>query len=186
MRRLVLAILLAAMFAVPQAFGDTLTIDGRGRTIHVLCLPSAPPFLIDRKNDEPTGFLIDLFRAMAEAEDMKVSLRVGNREDLLRAVNRGQVDVILGAPHPVPKDMEPFSHLRVYNVDPSEFSEKNPIPLSMQGMSGKDLGELCFSVPLVEEPYAYIVKKGGGVRTLRDLRERPLLAWEGDSGLTHL
>lgn len=186
MRRLILAILLAGVFAISRAQGATLTIDGSGRTIHVLCLPSAPPFLIERKNGEPTGFLIDLFQAMAEAEGLKVSLRTGDWHDLLRSVNRGQVDVILGAPHPVPRDMEPFSHLRVYNVDPSEFTGKNPLYLSMQGMSGKDIGELCFSVPLVGEPYSYIVKKGGGVRTLRDLRERPLLAGEGDAGMAHI
>ncbi len=166
--------------------GQPLIIDGKGRTIHVLCIPLPPPFVVDESDQPPSGFFVELIRALAELEGMRISLRFGNQEDLKLSFRRGPIDVVLGTPHPLPRDFDPFSYLQVHNVAPGDLVEAVPLSLALQGISGKDMGKVCFSLPVLEEPYVCVVPKGGSIHSLRDLRGKPLAVKEGDAGLSYL
>lgn len=179
-------VLLSLTLLASSAWAESFLIDGVGRTVHVLCLPVDPPYLIKKPNGELEGFFVDLIKALAEAEAIRVSFRVGGWEDLRQSIHRGRIDVILGTPHPVPRDKEPFSYLQVYNVDPSDFAGENPLSRPLQSVSGKDLVDLCFSVPVVEEPYSCVVKRGSDVKSLRDLKDQSVLAQSGSAALDYL
>lgn len=180
MGRLILSLTLFLSLLTSCSWAGSFTIDGIGRTVHVLCLPVDPPYLIKRPNGDLDGFFVDLIKALAEAEAIKIDFRVGGWEDLRQSIHRGKIDVILGTPHPVPRDKEPFSYLQVYNVHPADFAGENPLSRPLQSVSGKDLAELCFSVPVVEEPYSCMIRKGSVIRSLRDLKDQAILA-QGDS-----
>lgn len=187
MKMRVLAIAILSLFAsLSPLWGDSFVIDGVGRTIHVLCLPVDPPYLIKRPDGELEGFFVDLIKALAETEALKINFRVGGWEDLRQSIQRGKIDVVLGTPHPIPRDKEPFSYLQVYNVDPGDFTGENPLNRPLQRVSGKDLGDLCFSIPVVEEPYSCMVKKGSDVKSLRDLKDQSVVAQSGSPALDFL
>nr|WP_321502146.1 transporter substrate-binding domain-containing protein [uncultured Dethiosulfovibrio sp.] len=145
-----------------------------------------PPYLIRKSDGELDGFFVDLIKALAETENLKISFRVGGWEDLRQSIHRGRIDVVLGTPHPVPKDREPFSYLQVYNVDPGDFGGENPLSRPLRRVSGKDLGDLCFSVPVVEEPYSCMVKRDSDVKSLRDLKDQSVVVQSGSPALEFL
>ncbi|WP_236099477.1 ATP-binding protein [Dethiosulfovibrio marinus] len=167
------------------SFEEPILIEGVGRTVHVLCLPADPPFLVE-EGDLPSGFFVDLMKEIASVENMRISLRIGSWEGLRQSMYRSRIDVVLGTPHPVPRDVEPFSYMQVYNVDPSELGGTNPLKLPIQGISGKDAWDICFSFPIAEEPYSCLVRKEGGVESIRDLREKPLVVEKDGAGLAFL
>ncbi|SMG31537.1 transporter substrate-binding domain-containing protein [Dethiosulfovibrio salsuginis] len=186
MVRWIVCLFLWLSFPLDPSWGESFFIEGAGRTIHVLCLPVDPPYLIRRPDGELDGFFVDLIKALAETENLRISFRVGGWEDLRQSLHRGRIDVVLGTPHPVPKDREPFSYLQVYNVDPSDFGGENPLSRPLRRVSGKDLGDLCFSVPVVEEPFSCMVKRDSYVKSLRDLKDQSMVVRSGSPALEFL
>lgn len=180
------SVLLSLFLGALVAWADPLVIDGSGRTVQVLCLPAEPPFLIQKEGEPPSGFFVDLIRSLANLEDIRMSFRVGSWEDLRQSLHRGRIDIIIGAPHPIPREMEPFSYIQVYNVDPADFAGGNPLSRPLQSMSGKEVGDLCFSIPVVEEPYSCLVRKESDIKSVRDLKDMPVVVQESGVAMNYL
>ena len=55
-----------------------------------------PPYEFLNEAGEPTGFTVELSRALAELMGMEIEFRLGPWEEIMEAFNRGEVDVMQG------------------------------------------------------------------------------------------
>lgn len=156
------------------------------RTFQIFCLTAEPPFLILKDEGEPSGFFVDLVQSLAKLEDMAVNLRVGTWEDLRQSLYRGKIDVIVGAPHPLPLDREPFSYMSVHNGDAAEFAGADPLSFRFQDPPGREVRDRCFSMAVAEEPYSILVRRNGVARSVRDFEDMPLIARRGSDAMKYL
>ncbi|SCY81505.1 transporter substrate-binding domain-containing protein [Desulfoluna spongiiphila] len=55
-----------------------------------------PPYEFLDKNGDPTGFTVELTRALAEVMGMEIEIRLGPWEEIMEAFKKGEVDVMQG------------------------------------------------------------------------------------------
>jgi len=94
MIRLFLIVMVVSMMMVPVVSGDT---QDRARTkIIVGGEIDYPPYSFLDKNGEPTGFSVDLVRAIAKTMGMNVEIRLRPWPETRKALEDGTIDVIPG------------------------------------------------------------------------------------------
>jgi polar amino acid transport system substrate-binding protein len=94
--RLILALLMVVLFPPDISFAVTQEVSGVTRTIMVGGDRDYPPYEFLDKDGQPSGYNVDLTRAIAEVMGMKVEFRLGAWSDMRTALKNNQVDVLQG------------------------------------------------------------------------------------------
>jgi two-component system sensor histidine kinase EvgS len=94
--RAAVALAAAAMLLPAPAPGAA---PAHGRPVIVGINRDYPPYEYLDTGNRPAGFDVDLVRAVAEVEDIRVEFRAGVWEDLVRDFQRGDVDMLAGMLH---------------------------------------------------------------------------------------
>src|SRR5689334_16461203 len=92
-------VLLAALAALPAtggAQGLPELAGGERRRVVVGMDPDYPPYEFLDARRQPSGFNVDLTRAIAEVMGMEVEFRSGRWSDMRAALRHGEVDVLQG------------------------------------------------------------------------------------------
>jgi two-component system NtrC family sensor kinase len=113
-----------------------------------------PPYEFLDPDGKPSGFNVDLTRAIAEVLGMKVEIRLGEWNDIRDALLRGEIDAVQGVVHSEPRDaLFDFSPPHAI-VHQSVFGRRGATPVTqLAQLEGKEV----------------IVQRGGIMHdTLRD------------------
>lgn len=94
--RYIPAILLVVLFPADTSFAVTQEVSGVAGTIIVGGDRDYPPYEFLDKDGQPSGYNVDLTRAIADVMGMKVEFRLGAWSDMRTALKNKQVDVLQG------------------------------------------------------------------------------------------
>jgi polar amino acid transport system substrate-binding protein len=99
-----------------------------------------PPYEFLDKNGQPTGYNVDLSNAIADVMGMTIEIRLGDWDDMIDALNKGEVDVLQGiVPSDERKKKYSFSspHAIIHH---SLFARKgSPTPRGLKGLGKKEV-----------------------------------------------
>lgn len=100
-----------------------------------------PPFEFLDEDGEPAGFAVDLTRAIADAMDMDVEIRLGPWTEMRQALAGGEIDVLQGMLYSPERDLE-FDFSTTYSVVhyiPVVRSGGASLPTSVKDLEGMDV-----------------------------------------------
>ncbi|MFT6387470.1 MAG: polar amino acid transport system substrate-binding protein [Cellvibrionaceae bacterium] len=89
-----LLLLSAFLFATPFAYADRWSVDGR--PIIVGGDYNFPPYEYIDKKGSPVGYNVELTLAIADVMGLSIEIRLGDWDDMIGALNTGEVDVLQG------------------------------------------------------------------------------------------
>ncbi|MDZ7817006.1 MAG: transporter substrate-binding domain-containing protein [Planctomycetota bacterium] len=120
-------------FAALQLPSDRAIIVGGDRNF--------PPFEFLDENGNPSGYNVDLTRAIAREMGMKMVVRLGNWEERVAALKEGKIDVLQGMFYSPERDLEfefSVAHSAGHYI-PVVRSADGPAPKSLEELSGKSV-----------------------------------------------
>ncbi|MFA7402948.1 MAG: transporter substrate-binding domain-containing protein [Pelobacteraceae bacterium] len=99
-----------------------------------------PPYEFLDKDGQPSGYNVDLTRAIAEVMGMKVEFRLGAWSEMREALQSGKVDVLQGMSYSEERGSEVDFSLPHTVVNHAVFARRDsPNINSMAGLEGKDV-----------------------------------------------
>lgn len=128
---------------IQMAWMPSLSADnwnGSNRTIIVGGDYNFPPYEYMDENGQPAGYNVELTRAIAEVMGLKVDIRLGDWDEMITALNNGDVDVLQGiVASEERKKRYAFSspHAIIHH---SVFARKgSPVPDGLAGLANREV-----------------------------------------------
>ncbi|MBF0235148.1 MAG: transporter substrate-binding domain-containing protein, partial [Desulfamplus sp.] len=122
----------------PIIESDLLT-KNRSRIIHAAGDHNYPPYEFLDPNGQPTGFNVDIFRAVCEEMGMRYEINLGSWDIVRQKLENGEIDVITGMYYSPERDKKvDFSTPHII-VSHSLFVRKDSDISLLEDLSGKDV-----------------------------------------------
>jgi polar amino acid transport system substrate-binding protein len=139
MKRFLLVLVCWLGLQVP-AHGEVRGGSGSGTVIIVGGDRSYPPFEFLDKAGQPAGFNVELTQAIAEVMGLRVEIRLGDWNEMRRALENGSVDVMEGVSLSAERTKLFDYSIPHCIVRQSIFARRGSPPVvSLQGLRGKDV-----------------------------------------------
>jgi signal transduction histidine kinase len=163
--RCILAFLLSVLLLAGVSFAVTQEVSGVTRTIIVGGDRDYPPYEFLDNDGQPSGYNVDLTRAIADVMGMKVEFRLGAWSDMRTALKNNQVDVLQGMSYSVERTAEVDFSTPHTIVNHAIFAHRDsPVVSSLE-----DLDRNSVAVHHSGIMHDYLIKTGfGGPLTLTD------------------
>jgi polar amino acid transport system substrate-binding protein len=99
-----------------------------------------PPYEFSDKDGKPSGYNVDISNAIADVMGIDIEIRLGNWDDMIDAINNGEVDILQGiVPSDERKKRYSFSSPHAITHH-SLFARKGtPAPESLQDLNNKEV-----------------------------------------------
>ena len=113
--------------------------DPASGTIIVGADKNFPPYEFVGEDGRPTGYNIDLVRAIAEELDLDVEFRLGEWDDIVAMLDRGDIDMLAGMVYSVERDARfdfSVAHTVHRNVVVGRDAPGRSIPTSVEELRG--------------------------------------------------
>ncbi|GJD80342.1 transporter substrate-binding domain-containing protein [Methylobacterium gregans] len=132
----------------PRARGERIEAPQTGRPVRFLTDDEFPPLHFAGPDGAPTGFAVELARAVCERLAITCTVQARRFDTLLDALNERQGDVVAAAIPLTPTLREKFLATRPYFRWPARFAARTSPPLpppSPEGLAGRSVGVIAGS-----------------------------------------
>ncbi len=163
--RCILPLLLSVLFVADISLAVTQEVSGVTRTIIVGGDRDYPPYEFLDKDGQPSGYNVDLTRAIADVMGMKVEFRLGPWSDMRTALKNKRVDVLQGMSYSEERTAEVDFSTPHTIVNHAIFARlDSPVVSSLEDLSGKSVAVHHSGIM-----HDYLIRTGfGGPLTLTD------------------
>lgn len=163
--RLVLLFFVTISFLSGIAFAATQEVSGVTRTIIVGGDRDYPPYEFLDKDGQPSGYNVELTRAIADVMGMKVEFRLGAWSEMRRALKNGKLDVLQGMSYSDERTAEVDFSIPHTIVNHAIFARRDsPVVTSLEDLNGNSVAVHHSGVM-----HDYLVRSGfSGALTLTD------------------
>ncbi|MDD3707213.1 MAG: transporter substrate-binding domain-containing protein [Aminobacterium sp.] len=156
-----------------------------GRVIYVVGDKALTPFEYLNDRQLPEGFFIDVLETIAKKQDLSLNFQMVHWTEVESLLYSSRVDLILGVvsareesailPH-----MAPI--INISSVPDVSQREAAFLP----DVSGKEIGEFYFSLPVIKVPYAVFTRKGLEGSRLSDVAGKTVIVEQGSAEKAYL
>lgn len=132
----------------PRARGERIEAPQTGRAVRFLTDDEFPPLHFAGPDGAPTGFAVELARAVCERLAIPCTVQARRFDTLLDALNERQGDVVAAAIPLTPTLRERFLATRPYFRWPARFAARTGArlpPPSPEGLAGRSVGVIAGS-----------------------------------------
>lgn len=132
----------------PRARGERIEAPQTGRAVRFLTDDEFPPLHFAGPDGAPTGFAVELARAVCERLAIPCTVQARRFDTLLDALNERQGDVVAAAIPLTPTLREKFLATRPYFRWPARFAARTDArlpPPSPEGLAGRSVGVIAGS-----------------------------------------
>ncbi len=132
----------------PRARGERVEAPQTGRPVRFLTDDEFPPLHFAGPDGTPTGFAVELARAVCERLAIACTVQARRFDTLLDGLNERQGDVVAAAIPLTPALREKFLATRPYFRWPARFAARTGAPLpppSPEGLAGRSVGVIAGS-----------------------------------------
>lgn len=132
----------------PRARGERIEAPQTGRPVRFLTDDEFPPLHFAGPDGAPTGFAVELARAVCERLAIACTVQARRFDTLLDALNERQGDVVAAAIPLTPALREKFLATRPYFRWPARFAARTGAslpPPSAEGLAGRSVGVIAGS-----------------------------------------
>ncbi|WP_024822844.1 transporter substrate-binding domain-containing protein [Aminobacterium mobile] len=150
-----------------------------GRVIYVVGDRTLDPFEFIGEKQKPTGFLVELLQSIAKEKELALNFRMVRWQEVSELLYSSRVDLLLGVVDARSEDAI-LPHLApVVTVYPPSQTERRGDFLP--DVSGKEIGEYYFSLPVMKVPYSIFTRKGFGSTRLSDVSGKAVVVERGSA-----
>ncbi len=151
-----------------------------GRVIYAVGDRALDPFEFISETQVPTGFLVELLQSIARQKELSLNFRMVRWQEVPALLYSSHVDLLLGVADARGNDAILPRLAPVVNIPPSS-SQTDQRGVGLPNVSGKEIGQYYFSLPVLKVPYSIFTRKGLGGSRLSDVSGKAIVVEQGSA-----